>query len=647
MTSYVPLHLHSQYSMLDGVCSIKDIVKRLKEINVTKSVVSDHGNMFALTEWLLETKKAGMHGLAAIEFYISAQRAEIKENRSRKNTHVLFVAKNLAGFKQLVKLISRSNSNDCSYYRPRLSLEEIAEIIGDNKGNLIAITGHLGSTLADVIITENKETKIWHLNESWKTNGMNLIHWFHNIFGQENFGVEIQTFEGQRSGFKELVECNRELCKITGSIPIATADSHYAFKHQKELQNILLCVQMNKTLDKAKEDDELGIFFQSERFYIPSREELKGWGNTDEELDNTIKITENCEELEIFSSPKIPVAQIPKEFTKSIDYLTRLCREGYKKRYPENTNEYAQKIGERVKFELEVIEKCGLTDYFLLVHKIIGWCNQNDILTNVRGSAAGCMVNYLLGVSHVDPVKYGLIFERFFNEGRVVENPDGTKTYNLPDIDVDIQSSRRQEVIRWLREEYGHDNVGQIATFGTLKGRAALKDVCRVLGTVSEADVNQITQMMPEEHIITDELRELAEDFGYKSIIQYCLLNMEKEFAPYAVLNPEDNSISGPMAKEFTVARALEGITKNIGTHAGGVIINTDEEKLAEKAPFVKSGENDGITGIDMHNCERYGLIKLDLLGLSTLDSIKTMVDYYNAGKYKIYEKPKLEKTKE
>ena len=645
---YTPLHSHSEKSTLDGVASVEDIVKRCQEIGVTRCGISDHGNLYAATEWITATKKAGILGLVGIEFYICQTLATNKDKDNRKLSHLILTAKNTAGYKQLVRLVSRSNSNDCFYYYPRLSLQEIAEMIGKDKGNLICLTGHLGSTLSDYLITEERDdkgrgTNVFHLNEHWKSSGLEHIYFLNETFGQENVGIEIQTYH-EGSGFDELKTHNRILAKLSGNLAVATGDSHYAWQHQAELQRISLCIKQGKTLAQAMHgDSELGIFFASDRLYLPSREELRQWGNTEDELDNTIKITEECEELEIFSSPKIPTASIPEPYTKSIDYLTDLCREGYKVRYPNNSKEYAKQIGERVKYELDAINKCGLTDYFLLIHKIVNWCKSKGILTSVRGSAAGCCVNYLLGVSHFDPVKYGLLWERFFNEGRIKVNEDGTKEYNLPDTDLDVQASKRQEVIQFLRDEYGPDNVGQIVTFSTLKGRNALKDTCKALGTVSESDINKITALMPEEHIIDDDLRIIAEEIGHRSIIHYCLQHMDKTFAPYARLNA-DGTISGPMAKEFTIARLLEGVTRGVGIHAAGVIVNTEEDTLVDSLPMVGSGSgakrNDKIIAISMHEIERFGVLKLDLLGSSTLDSIQTMYHFHNTGEYIVHEKP-------
>ena len=644
--TYAVLHGHSYHSLLDGVSSPKEIAKRCKEVGVTRAALSDHGNVFGYTDWYYAAKDAGILPLCGIEFYVCQELSTSDKNR--KNTHLILIAKNTAGYKQLVKMISRSNSNDCFYYKNRLSLEEIADYLD---GNIIGICGHMGSCLGEVIIEEEKNEKgrgtgKWHLKDDWKEQGTRLIQWFQKTFGQDNFGVEIQTYEGNRSGFRELIECNRELCKITGATPVASADNHYAYQHQAELQRILLCVQMNTTLERVREEGELSIFFDSDKLYLPSRQELKEWGNTDEELDNTLKITENCEELEVFSPPRIPSASIADGYKSSIDYLSFLCKDGYKKRFPHNTMEYAQRVGERCKTELEVINECGLTDYFLLIYKIVQWCKSQNILTNIRGSATGCMVNYLLGISNNDPIKYGLLFERFFNAGRVVVKEDGTKVYNLPDVDIDVQASQRHRIIQWLAEEYGEDNVGRIVAFGTLKGRGALKGVCKALGTVPEAEANKITALMPEEHIIDDDLRALAEDFGYRSIIQYCLLNMGNTFAAYAKLN-NDNSISGPLANEFTIARSLEGIPKTASVHAAGIIINTGDTTLADSVPMCHTNISDKVVAISMDDIEKYGCIKLDLLNGIELDHIKTAIDFINTGEYKIHTKPKEEQNNE
>ena len=368
---------------------------------------------------------------------------------------------------------------------------------------------------------------------------------------------------------------------------------------------------------------------------------MKANGSTDQELDNTLKLTEGCEELDIFSPPKIPRAVLPKDYAdkKSIDYLRALCVQGYKERFPNNSKEYAKTIGERVKMELADIHECGLTDYFLMIYTIINWCKNQNILTTSRGSAAGSMVNYLLGLCTNDPIKYGLLWERYFNKGRVIEKEDGTKIYNLPDFDADVQASQRQRIIQFLRDKYGSDNIGQIVTFSTLKGRNALKDTCNALGTFSDTEVNKVTALMPEEHIIDDDLRVLAEDFGYRSIIQYCLTHMDKIFAPYARLE-NNGTISGLMAKEFTIARSLEGIVRSIGIHAAGIIVSVGEETLTSTMPMTNSGKNDKVIAIDMDNIEKYGCVKFDLLGSATLDAIKSMENFINTGKYIIYEKP-------
>jgi len=373
--SYIPLHCHSQNSKLDGVCTIKDMIKRCKEINVNKFALTDHGNGWGWTELLAETKKNDMIGLCGIEFYISGQLSTIFGGDNRKHTHLIMIAKNTLGYKQLVQMISKSNGLKNFYYNNRLSLEEIAGIIGPNKGNIIAITGHMGSVFGNVIIEEKDD--VWSLRKDWKKDGLSMIEYLHNLFGQENVGIEIQTYH-HGNGFDELVLYNRELCQITGAIPVATPDSHYAWRHQAELQRILLCIDKKKTLEEVKtKGADLSIFFETDKLYIPSREELLEWGNTDEELDNTIKITENCEPLDIFCSPKIPVAKIPKQFNKSIEYLSELCKQGFKERFSRDADlEFVKQVGERVKYELKDIDECGLTDYFLLIYKIKQWCNE-------------------------------------------------------------------------------------------------------------------------------------------------------------------------------------------------------------------------------------------------------------------------------
>ena len=259
--TYVSLHGHSIFSTLDGAGSIPDIVKRCKEIGMTRIALTDHGNIYGTTEWLTETKKAGILGLIGCEFYISPALSMQKNADNKKHQHFILIAKNTAGYKQLVKMISRSNNNECYYYKNRLSLQEIAEIIGDERGNLIGITGHMGSTLGELVIVED-ENKVWHIKPDWEKHGIEHIKYLQGVFGNENLGIEIQTYEGNSNGFKELVELNRILCKKTGAMPVATCDFHYATRNQAELQRILMCVQMRTTLDKvAKSGADLSIFF--------------------------------------------------------------------------------------------------------------------------------------------------------------------------------------------------------------------------------------------------------------------------------------------------------------------------------------------------------------------------------------------------
>ncbi len=629
--SYAVLHNHSLMSLLDGCSSLDDIASRCKDIGIERCAITDHGNLFAATRWVSTAKKYGVQGLIGIEFYVCPQLATIKDtDTNRKLSHLVMIAKNLNGYRQLVRMVTRSNSNDCYYFKNRLSLEEIAGFL-KTKGDIIGICGHMGSTLGNAIITEDKNTG-WHLNDNWERDGTYLIEYFHKLFGHENFGVEIQTYESG-PGFDELKNHLRILCKKTGAMPITTADAHYARPDQCELQRTLMCTQMRVTMDQAKKgNSDLSIFFESDRLYIPSREELKSWGSTDEELDNTIKITENCEDIDLRRSPSVPKPQLPEKFQSvkkgNLKYLEALCREGFEKRYKNKSIDkaYAEKVAKQ------------LVDYMLLAHKIVQWGSSKGFLINVRGSAAGAVVLYLTGISHVDPIKNMLVFERMYNRGRAETKEDGTIVYHLPDIDFDVPSYARQEIIQYLRDEFGAENVGQIATFSTLKGRAALKDVCRVMGTISEQEVNAICKLMPEEHIISEELNEMKDNIGYSSIIQYCLDVMPDQFAQYARLE-SDGTISGKYAKEFTMARDMEGIIRGTGIHAAGVVINAFDEPLGDVVPMTNQKKNDKVLGFSGPDLEALGCVKLDILAVSALDAISTMQKYINMGEYTVYDK--------
>lgn len=634
--SWATLHTHSHYSTLDGLSSPSDIAKRCKEIGITTAAITDHGNIAAAPSWLQISKKNGILGLIGIEFYVSKQLSTIQNSDNKSHTHLVLIAKNINGYKQLVKMVSRSNKKECFYYKNRLSLEEIADYITQD---IIGICGHMGSTLGDVIIEEEQKDQ-WIVKDNWKKDGTNLINYFLEIFGEDNFGIEIQTYEGSRSGFKELIECNRELCKITGAIPISTADAHYACPDQTELQRILMCNQFKTTLSEVKQKEtDLSIFFDSDRLYIPSREELESWGSTKEELDNTLLITKDCDEINLYRSPQVPKLRLPKGYNNSEDYLKALAIKGFKKRYPNVSKEKARQVAERFNDEFKQSVESGiLIDYYLMVHDIIDWCHKNNIITGPgRGSCSGSLISYLLELTQVDPLEYGLIFERYYNAGRAEIKEDGSKIYHMPDFDLDIPSYARESIIEYLKERYGDENIGQVATFSTLKGRSAFKGVCRALGTISDERANEICQMMPEEHKIVEELKEMEENLGFSSIIYYCLDILKKSFAPYAQLN-EDGSISGKYAKEFNYARKLEGVYRGTGVHASAIIINSFDDPLGEIVPMIKQKENDKVIGYSGPELESHiGLLKFDLLGLSELDKCTTFINYVNTGEYKFY----------
>lgn len=615
--NYIPLHCHSMFSLLDGLSKPEQIAERCKEIGASACALTDHGNIAGTVKFYTAMKKAGLKPILGCELYICEQSPKIKEKDNKKLSHFLVLAKNYSGWKNLIKIVSASNNPEYYYHKPRLDLPTLKDL---HNGNLIGITGHLGSTLADKILNGNI------LKEGWESIGIEHISYLKSIFGEYLF-LEAQLIDKDNLTIQEtLTDCIRKLGKLTNTKVICTPDAHYCRKEDAVDQRVLLCNNLKITFADISrkiindQDIPMGCFFTSDNYHIPSQEEMRNL-HTEEEINNTNFVCDLIEEYNILSKPKLPLFECPSNFSQD-EYLRELCRQGWKAKIANVIPKENQQIYlDRIKYELEVLQGAGLSSYFLIVQDIVNYVRSQGWLPGPgRGSAAGCLVSYLISITNIDPIKYGLLFERFYNEGRnTVDN------ISMPDIDVDIPIEKREMVIQYIKDKYGSDKVSQMVTFNTIKGRGALKDVLRVYGNITFEEMNKITKNIPDESKIADDLQEMKEETGEASIIRWALENDNDKLKEWCFID-ENGQLQGPLAKRFEQAIRLEGTKSNQSKHAAGIAISS--EPLAELCPMVyDSNNNQLIAGMEMQDLESMGIIKFDILGVALLDKIMTIRD--------------------
>ena len=565
MSEFVHLHVHSEFSLLDGANRIKDLPVRAKELGMDAIAVTDHGAMFGTIDFYKACKANGVKPIIGCEVYVAPRTRFDKEpNIDNKYYHLILLAKNNEGYKNLAKLVSLGYV-DGYYYKPRID----KEILEKYHEGLICCSACLGGEIAQSILKDDlakaEEIALWHKN----------------IFG-EDYYLEVQsnTLREQILVNQKLVELARKL-----NIPlVATNDSHYLKKEDYYNHEVFLCIQTGKRMT-----DEDRMKFQTNDFYIKSPEEMKEFfKNIPEALENTVKIAEKCNVDFEFGHTILPNYDVPEEFETHYDYIKKLCDDGILSRYGENPT---KEILDRAEYELSVIKKMGYVDYFLIVWDYINWAKSQGIPVGPgRGSGAGSIVAYAIGITDIDPIKYNLIFERFLNPERV----------SMPDFDVDFCYERRQEVIDYVSRKYGEDHVSQIITFGTMSARMVIRDVGRALD-VSYAETDKLAKMIPNELHITikkaleqnKELRELYEN---------------------------DNTIK----QLLDIAMALEGLPRQASTHACGIVITKDPVDTYVPL-YVREGTIS--TQYIMTTLEELGLLKMDFLGLRTLTVIQDTIN--------------------
>jgi len=571
MSNFVHLHIHSEYSLLDGANRIKDLPIRAKELGMDAIALTDHGSMFGTIDFYKACKANGIKPIIGCEVYVAPRSRKDKDpNLDARYNHLILLAKNNDGYKNLAKLVSLGYTEGF-YYKPRIDKEALEQY----HENLICCSACLAGEVNQAILKNNME-------EAKK-----VALWFKKLFG-EDYYLEIQN-----NGIKEQVLVNQKLIELSRELDIplvATNDAHYLKREDAYNHEVLLCIQTGK-----KMSDEDRMKFETDELYVKSPEEMSDYfKNVPEAIENTVKIAEKCNVEFEFGHTILPNYDVPEEFETHYDYLKKLCDDGIKNRYGENPT---KEILERAEFEMNVINQMGYVDYFLIVWDYIHYAKTHNIPVGPgRGSGAGSIVAYAIEITDIDPIKYGLIFERFLNPERI----------SMPDFDVDFCYEKRDQVIDYVCRKYGHDHVSQIITFGTMSARMVIRDVGRVLD-VPYAETDKIAKMVPNELHITikkamEQNRELRDLY-------------------------EQNS---DMKKMLDIAMALEGMPRQASTHACGIVITKDP--VVDYVPLYRRDDIISTQYI-MTTLEELGLLKMDFLGLRTLTVIQDTIELVKANR--------------
>jgi len=562
MGSFVHLHVHTEYSLLDGANRIWPLVKRVKELGMDSIAITDHGAMYGVIDFYKACKKEGIKPILGCEVYTAARTRFDKDARlDSEQGHLVLLVKNNKGYKNLMKMVSAAFTEGF-YYKPRIDME----LLKRYHEGLIGLSACLAGDIPTALLNNDYEK------------AKKLAIQFENIFGKGNFYLELQ-----HNGIEEQKLVNQGLVRLsqeTGIPLVATNDVHYLRKEDARAQEILMCVQTAKTV----EDDDHMQFETDELYLKPPEVMQKQFHYCPEAISNTVKIAEMCNvELE-FGKLHLPKFDVPGN-EDAFEYLKKQCLKGFEKKYNNNP-----KLLERLNYELSIINNMGYVDYFLIVWDFIRYAKENGIMVGPgRGSAAGSMVSYCLGITNVDPIRYNLIFERFLNPERI----------SMPDIDIDFCFERRGEVIDYVVNKYGKDRVAQIITFGTMAARAVIRDVGRALA-IPYAEVDRIAKMIPMQLGMSIEKA----------------LEINSELRNAYETEPRTHEL-------ISTAIILEGMPRHASTHAAGVVISS--EPVTEYVPLYQS-EGNICTQFPMNTLEELGLLKMDFLGLRTLTVIRDTV---------------------
>ncbi len=563
--SFIHLHNHTEYSLLDGSTRITKMIQKAKELGMPAIAITDHGNMYGIMEFYKKCVSAGVKPIIGCEVYVAPRDRTLKQvGLDDFQYHLVLLAENRLGYQNLLKIVSDAYLSGF-YYKPRVD----KNLLREYSQGLIALSGCVSGEIPSLFL-KNKPQEAYHAAEEYI-----------DIFGKENFFLEIwdHGIEDEKIALQHLYTMSEKM-----NIPlVATNDVHYVQKKDAKTHDILLCIQTAKTLQ-----DEKRLKFPTEEFYIKTYEEMKSlFPEHEQALKNTLEIADRCNLQLSFGKFYLPDYSVPEEYDMQ-SYLKKLCYKGLESKYDELTVE----ITDRLEYELSIINKMNFPGYFLIVWDIVNYAKQNNILVGPgRGSAAGSLVAYSLGITNIDPLKYGLLFERFLNPERIT----------MPDIDIDFCFERRSEVIEYIAKKYGQEHVAQIITFGTMAAKAAIRDVGRVLG-IPLPQVDKVAKLVPNEIKIT-----------LKKALSSC--------QELKTLYKEDATIK----ELIDCAIQLEGLPRHASTHAAGVVIS--KEEMTNYLPIQKSSENIITTQFPMESVEEIGLLKMDILGLRTLTVIGQVVE--------------------
>lgn len=560
---FTHLHVHTQYSLLDGASKIADLIGYAKELGMDSIAITDHGVMYGVIDFYQEAVKNGIKPIIGCEVYVVNNHLD---RNYRDMRHLILLAENDEGYHNLMKIVSKGQT-DGFYYKPRVD----KDILRAYSKGIICLSACVAGELPQYILNDNLD------------GARKCIEEFIDIFGKDNYFLEIQNHDlpEERKVYSGLVHLSREY----GLRLVATNDLHYVRQKDAEAQDVLLCIQTNSTVDEPNR-----MKFSDDQYYLKSYEEMAElFPENPEALDNTQIIADRCNVNIEFGKLLLPEFPIPAEFADANEYLVHLCRKAIPQKYGQLTEE----IQKRFDFEIDIIKTMGYSCYFLIVWDFIDYCRKNDILVGPgRGSAAGSIVAYLLGITNIDPLKYNLLFERFLNPERV----------SMPDIDTDFCYVKRDQVLNYVVKRYGKDKVAQIITFGTLQARAAVRDVGRALG-MAYGIVDNVAKLIPRELGMTLD-KALAQSNDLKNLY--------------------DNDPA--VQRLINLARSVEGLPRNPGTHAAGVIIAPED--LKNYVPLQLSNEGGIITQYDKDKVENIGLLKMDFLGLRTLTVIGDAIKF-------------------
>ena len=563
--NFTHLHVHTEYSLLDGSNKIKEYVARVKELGMNSAAITDHGVMFGCIDFYKAAKEAGIKPILGCEVYVAPGSRFDRETvkGEERYYHLVLLAENDLGYSNLTKIVSKGYV-DGFYYKPRVDME----ILQQYHEGIIALSACLAGEVPRYLVRNFYEE------------GKKAALRYQEIFGKGNFFLELQDH-----GIPEQRLVNQQLMRMsqeTGIELVATNDVHYTYESDADSHDILLCIQTGK-----KVSDEDRMRYEGGQYYVKSEEEMRSlFPYALQALENTQKIADRCEVNIEFGVTKLPRFDVPEGYT-AWEYLNKLCREGLERLYDPVTEE----LKERLDYELNTIRTMGYVDYFLIVWDFIKFARDHEIMVGPgRGSAAGSLVSYTLGITQLDPMRYQLLFERFLNPERVT----------MPDIDVDFCFERRQEVIDYVTRKYGKDRVVQIVTFGTLAARGVIRDVGRVLD-MPYAQVDSIAKMIPTELNITIDKA----------------LTMNHELKELYESDDEVHYL-------IDMSRRLEGLPRHTSMHAAGVVIS--QKPVDEYVPLSRASDGTLVTQFTMTTLEELGLLKMDFLGLRTLTVIQNAV---------------------